>query len=92
MTALHSRRRRRDSDTSNNSDAENDDPQRASGSSEPSKKRVKRGPSIAELKSDIGDMKDILASSVKDQQKYHADIVHQENLNLLELLSMLDTA
>jgi hypothetical protein len=40
-----------------------------------SRKRAQRQSSLIGLQSDIGDMKEMLASSAKDQQKYHAEMV-----------------
>ena len=74
MTTLHRRRHRR-SDSTDVSDTENADPKHASGSHHLSRKRAWHQSSFTGLQSDIGDMKEMLASSAKDQQKYHAEMV-----------------
>jgi hypothetical protein len=63
------------SDSPDGSDAENIDPKHASGSTQPSRKHVKRQSSITGLQSEIGDMKDMLALSGREQQKYHGEMV-----------------
>jgi hypothetical protein len=66
MTTLHKRRR---SDSTDVSDSENVDPK------QPSRKLVRRRTNLVALQSDIGDMKEIIAISVKDQQINHKEMV-----------------
>lgn len=68
-------RRCRRSDSPDGSDTENLDPKHSSGSTQPSRKRVKRQSSLTGLQSEIGGMKDMLALSAREQQKYHGEMV-----------------
>jgi len=64
------------------SETENVDLKHASGSHQPSRKCARRQSSLNGLQSDIGDMKEMLASSAKDQQKYReemVEILHSSN-------------
>ena len=62
--------RRRHSDLTDVSDTENIDSKQASGSHQRSRKCARCQTSLYGMQSDIGDLKEMLASSAKEQQKY----------------------